>query len=50
MDCLRKTLAAEGLMGLYKGWLPNWLRIGPHTIITFAVFEAMRKAAGLSAV
>lgn len=28
MDCLRKTVAAEGLRGLYKGWLPNWLRIG----------------------
>lgn len=27
-DCLMKTLQAEGLRGLYKGWLPNWLRIG----------------------
>lgn len=27
-DCLRKTVAAEGLRGLYKGWLANWLRIG----------------------
>jgi hypothetical protein len=27
-DCLRKTVAAEGLRGLYKGWLPNWARIG----------------------
>lgn len=28
VDCLVKTLQAEGLRGLYKGWLPNWLRIG----------------------
>jgi hypothetical protein len=27
-DCLLKTLQAEGLRGLYKGWLPNWMRIG----------------------
>ena len=27
-DCLAKTVRAEGLRGLYKGWLPNWLRIG----------------------
>uniref|UniRef100_A0A383VG02 Mitochondrial carrier protein n=1 Tax=Tetradesmus obliquus TaxID=3088 RepID=A0A383VG02_TETOB len=49
-DCLMKTLQAEGLRGLYKGWLPNWLRIGPHTVITFLSFEALRKAAGLEAV
>lgn len=49
-DCLMKTLRAEGLRGLYKGWLPNWLRIGPHTVITFLSFEALRKAAGLEAV
>lgn len=27
-DCLAKTVRAEGLPGLYKGWLPCWLRIG----------------------
>lgn len=27
-DCLAKTVRAEGLLGLYKGWLPCWLRIG----------------------
>ena len=26
-DTLAKTVAAEGLRGLYKGWLPNWARI-----------------------
>jgi hypothetical protein len=30
---LLQTLKTEGLFGLYKGFVPNWLRIGPHTII-----------------
>jgi len=49
VDCLQKTVKADGLRGLYKGWLPCWLRIGPHTVITFICFEAMRKAAGIGA-
>lgn len=47
IDCLRKTCATEGFLGLYKGFFPVWLRIGPHTIITFYVFEKLRKSFGL---
>ena len=46
-DCLIKTIRTEGLFGLYKGFIPNWLRIGPHTIITFLIFEQLRLFAGL---
>eukprot|EP01103_Thecamoeba_quadrilineata_P003055 TRINITY_DN12887_c0_g1_i1.p1 TRINITY_DN12887_c0_g1~~TRINITY_DN12887_c0_g1_i1.p1 ORF type:complete len:318 (+),score=60.48 TRINITY_DN12887_c0_g1_i1:31-984(+) len=49
-DCFKKTITAEGLLGLYKGFVPNWMRIGPHTIVTFIVFEQFRKAVGLSPV
>lgn len=49
-DCLRKTVAAEGLRALYKGWLANWLRIGPHTVVTFICFERLRGLAGIGAV
>ena len=49
-DCLSKTIANEGFRGLYKGWLPNWLRIGPHTIITFVVLEQLRRIAGIAPV
>jgi hypothetical protein len=38
---------AEGLRGLYKGFIPNWIRIGPHTIITFLVYERLRLWSGL---
>ena len=43
IECLVKTLRTEGLMGLYKGFLPNWMRLGPHTMITFCIFEQLRK-------
>ena len=42
-ECLYKTLRTEGIMGLYKGFLPNWLRAGPQTMITFCIFEQLRK-------
>jgi len=31
-DCFRQTVMMEGYMALYKGWFPNWLRLGPHTV------------------
>jgi solute carrier family 25 protein 14/30 len=49
-DCFIKTLKAEGLHGFYKGWLPQWLRIGPHTIVTFIVLEKLRWLAGMAPV
>ena len=42
LDCLLKTLKSEGLSGLYKGFIPNWMRLGPHTIICFLIFERLR--------
>lgn len=35
---------AEGLMWMFKGWLPSFLRLGPHTICTFVFLEMHRKA------
>eukprot|EP00250_Pteridium_aquilinum_P011868 c20359_g1_i2 orf=295-1110(+) len=46
-DCFWKTLRSEGPRGLYKGFIPVWLRIGPHTIVTFFVFEQLRKGLGI---
>ena len=42
LDCLMKILKTEGFSGLYKGFFPNWMRLGPHTIICFLVFERLR--------
>jgi solute carrier family 25 folate transporter 32 len=35
----RALLASEGLRGLYKGWVPNVLRVLPSSAITFLVYE-----------
>lgn len=47
LDCLLKTAAAEGPLAVYKGFWPTWMRLGPHTIITFTVFEYLRALTGL---
>ncbi|XP_060069210.1 mitochondrial substrate carrier family protein ucpB-like [Ylistrum balloti] len=46
-DCFLKTLRSEGPLGLYKGFIPNWMRIGPHTTIAFFIFEQLRKIIGI---
>lgn len=37
----------EGVLSLWRGWLPSWVRLGPHTCISLLVFERLRKVAGL---
>lgn len=29
-----RVLRTEGIPGFFKGWLANWFRLGPHTIIS----------------
>ena len=50
LDCIVKIVSHEGLLGLYKGFIPNWMRIGPHTVVTFFVFEQLRKVVGMQPV
>lgn len=50
IHCIGKIVRHEGLLGLYKGFIPNWMRIGPHTIVTFFVFERLRYLVGMSPV
>eukprot|EP01133_Synstelium_polycarpum_P002443 gene2443-2778_t len=50
IDCIGKTIKSEGMAGLYKGFIPNWVRIGPHTIVTFIVYENLRKLGGIAPV
>ena len=33
IDCLVKTVKSEGLLAMYKGLIPTYLRIGPWTMI-----------------
>eukprot|EP00127_Corallochytrium_limacisporum_P004646 Clim_evm21s171 gene=Clim_evmTU21s171 len=42
IDCLLKTVKTEGPQGLFKGFIPAFVRLGPHTISTFMILEQLR--------
>lgn len=42
VDALMKIIKQEGTLALWKGFTPCFLRIGPHTVITFLVLEQMQ--------
>lgn len=37
----------EGFLVLFRGWLPAYLRLGPHALICFPIFERLRHLMGL---
>eukprot|EP00644_Phytophthora_capsici_P018316 jgi/Phyca11/511844/fgenesh2_kg.PHYCAscaffold_101_\ len=44
------VLRTEGIRGFFKGWLANWFRLGPHTIISLMAYEELRAAMGIKPV
>jgi len=42
-NCFATIARNEGLGGFYKGFVPAFVRLGPHTVITFMVLEQLRK-------
>ncbi|GHP03144.1 hypothetical protein PPROV_000189900 [Pycnococcus provasolii] len=48
--CFTQSVAKEGPLSLYKGAFANWLRLGPHTIVTFLVYERARDWFGVKPV
>uniref|UniRef100_A0A2P2KCZ4 Mitochondrial uncoupling protein 5-like n=1 Tax=Rhizophora mucronata TaxID=61149 RepID=A0A2P2KCZ4_RHIMU len=43
IDCALKTVKAEGVMSLYKGFIPTISRQGPFTVVLFVTLEQVRK-------
>lgn len=41
LDCA-KDIAKNGPFGFFKGFVPAFVRLGPHTILTFLFFEQLR--------
>lgn len=39
---LRNAVKAEGVGFAFRGWLPSFVRLGPHTIVTFLVLEQLK--------
>eukprot|EP00038_Savillea_parva_P022567 m.37936 g.37936 ORF g.37936 m.37936 type:complete len:310 (+) comp5600_c0_seq2:27-956(+) len=50
VDCAVQTMRKEGVLGIYKGFSAQWLRVGPHTTISLVVWEFLRRATGLEAI
>lgn len=46
VDCIKQTWRAEGLRGFFKGWVPAYSRVGPHTTISLVGIEKLRKLFG----
>lgn len=40
---LRTAVKSEGMGFMFRGWLPSFIRLGPHTIVTFLALEQLRK-------
>uniref|UniRef100_A0A1I7Z927 Mitochondrial 2-oxoglutarate/malate carrier protein n=1 Tax=Steinernema glaseri TaxID=37863 RepID=A0A1I7Z927_9BILA len=43
-DVLQKVVRNEGIFALWKGFTPYYMRLGPHTVITFVILEQMNSA------
>eukprot|EP00340_Litonotus_pictus_P008224 CAMPEP_0170514688 /NCGR_PEP_ID=MMETSP0209-20121228/1264_1 /TAXON_ID=665100 ORGANISM="Litonotus pictus, Strain P1" /NCGR_SAMPLE_ID=MMETSP0209 /ASSEMBLY_ACC=CAM_ASM_000301 /LENGTH=291 /DNA_ID=CAMNT_0010798877 /DNA_START=8 /DNA_END=883 /DNA_ORIENTATION=- len=50
VDCMMKTVKNEGPLGLYKGIVPMWGRMGPFTVIQLVTWEQLRKMCGIKSI
>ncbi|CAD5215585.1 unnamed protein product [Bursaphelenchus xylophilus] len=41
LDVLKKVVRNEGFFSLWKGFTPYYMRLGPHTVLTFIILEQM---------
>lgn len=41
-DCFWKICKTEGIMGLYKGFWPNYLRMGPHSTLVLLLYDEFK--------
>jgi dicarboxylate transporter 10 len=47
LELLAATVRVEGPRALFRGWVPAYLRLGPHALICLPVFEQMRAFVGM---
>lgn len=43
LDCMRKTIAKEGVLALWKGSIPAYVKLAPHTVISFMIIDNLSK-------
>ncbi|XP_047024027.1 mitochondrial uncoupling protein 4-like [Helicoverpa armigera] len=46
IDCLQQSIKNEGILSMYKGFLPLWMRLGPWALINWIAFENIMLAIG----
>lgn len=42
-DCFVKTFKYEGVRGLYKGFVANYCRVAPHTMLNLTFWDLFKK-------
>jgi len=48
LDCAVKTARAEGVLALYKGFAPAYMRLAPWQLVFFVSFEKINKLASIA--
>ncbi|EDW76343.2 uncharacterized protein Dwil_GK14710 [Drosophila willistoni] len=46
LDCAMKLINQEGILSLYKGLIPCWLRLGPWSVLFWMSLEKLREWEG----
>ncbi|XP_063716018.1 mitochondrial uncoupling protein 4-like [Symsagittifera roscoffensis] len=47
VDCLRRTVGEEGVLALWKGFVPIWSRMAPWSLVFWISYEKIRYFAGV---
>lgn len=42
LDCVVKTVQHKGILSLWKGWVPAYMRLGPQFLVAFPLMEVLR--------
>jgi hypothetical protein len=48
LDCVKSSYATDGPKSFFRGWLPAYCRLGPHTVLSFLLIEYIRAYMNLS--
>ena len=41
VDCAKQMIRKEGLLSLYKGYTPAFIKLAPHTVISFIILDTL---------
>lgn len=50
IDCVKCTYRNDGIKGFFKGWVPSYWRLGPHTVLSLLLIEKVRALLGHSSI